>query len=149
MLRQKPAYNCNQSYMRWTSAIHMAIDPLIKLWPSPRLFSPAILAITLSKNTYWYQSRPILHLSEAVRPLTKRLEERRKDIDVWINSETRVKMILALPLSAMLIPKLRKAFSRSRALIITKKSTTQKIALKQEKIYQKTSILFNDFYPND
>ena len=121
------------------------------LWPSHRPPPPETPTTTLSKNPrrLRHRSHPTLCPSEAARPLTRRLGERRKSIDVWINSGTRVEKTLAPPLPLALTARLRKTCFRSRTSTITRKSTTRGIALSPEKMCQKTSIGLGDFCSDD
>ena len=135
MLRQKPACSHHQSYVRWISAVHMAIDKPIPPWPSHRSFLPETPATTPSKNPcrFSHQSRPTPCLPEAARPLTRRLRKRIKSINIWINSGTRVEKTLASPLSPALTVRLGKISLRSRFSTITRKGTTRGTALSPEK----------------
>ena len=101
----------------------MATDQPTLSWPSHRPLPPKTPATTSSKNSrrLWHRSRLTPRPPEAVRLSTKRLGERRKNIDVWINSGTRT-------------------CPRSRASTVTRKGTTQGTALSPEKTCQKTSI---------
>ena len=151
MLRQKLACSYYRSYVRQISAVQMITDQPTPPWPSHRPPSPETLAITPSKNScrLWHRSRLIPHLPEAARPLTRRLRERRKSIDIWINSETRVDKTLAPPLLPALTAGLGKTCSRSRASTVTRKGTTQGTALSLKKACQKTSIGLGDLCSND
>ena len=135
MLRQRPICSCYQSYMRWISAVHMATDQSTLPWPSYRPSSPETPATTPSKNLrrLWHLSRPTPCPPEAARPPTRRLGERRKSIDIWINSRTRVEKTLAPPLPPALTAGLGKTCPRSRASTVTRKSTTRGTALSPEK----------------
>ena len=146
MLRQRPACSRHRSYMRWISAIYVATDQPTPPWPSHKPPSPETPATTPSKNScrLWHLSRPTLCPSEAARPPIRRLGERRKSIDVWINSGTRVEKTLALLLPPALTMGLRKICSRLRASTVTRKGTTQGISLSPERTCQKTSIGLGD-----
>ena len=151
MLRQRPACSRHWSYVRWISAVHVATDQPTPPWPSHRPPPPETPATTPSKNPrrLRHRSRPTPRPPEAARPPTRRLGERRKSIDVWINSGTRVEKTLALPLLPALIAGLGKTCPRSRASTITRKGTTRGTALSLEKTCQKTSISLGNFHPND
>ena len=151
MLRQKPTCNSHQSYVRWISAVHVATDQPILPWPSHRLPPLETPATTPSKNSCYFR-----HLSrltpcppEAVRPSTRRLGERRKNINIWINSGTRVEKTLAPPWAPALTAGLGKICPRSRASTVTRKGTTRGTALSPEKTCQKTSIGLGDLRSND
>ena len=135
MLRQKPACSHHQSYIRQITAIHVVTDQPTPPWPCYKPSLPKTPTTNLSKNScrLWHRSCLTSRLSEVVRLLTKKLRERRKSIDVWINNRTRVEKTLAPPLLPALIVGLGKACPKSRALIVTKKDTTQKTALSPEK----------------
>ena len=151
MLRQKPACSRHRSYVRWISTVYVAIDQLTPLWPShrPPLFKTP--ATNPSKNPcrLWHRSRPTSRLLEAAKPPTRRLGERRKSINVWINSGTRVEKTLTLPLPPALTAGLGKICPRSRVSTVTRKGTTQGTALSLEKIYQKTSIGLGSLHSNN
>ena len=151
MLRQKPACSRHRSYMRWISAVHVVTDQSTLPWASYSPLSPKTPATTPLKNPHrlWYRSCPTLCPPEAARPPTKRLGERRKSIDVWINSGTRVEKTLAPPLPAALTAGLGKTCPRSRASTITRKGTTRGTALSPEKTCQKTSIGLGDLRSDD
>ena len=140
MLKQKPACSRHQSYVRQISAVHVATNRLTLPWPNHRPLLPKTPAMTLSKNP---------HPQEAARLPTRRLGEKRKSINVWINSRTRVEKILASPLLLVLTVGLGKTCFRSRASTITRKSTTRGTALSPEKTCQKTSIGLSNLYSND
>ena len=129
----------------------MATDQPTPSWVSYRPPLPETPATTLSKNLrrLWYQSRPTPCPPEVARPPTRRLGERRKSINVWINSGTRVEKTLALPLPPVLTAGLEKICSRSRASTVTKKGTTQGTALSSERTCQKTSIGLGNLRSND
>ena len=151
MLRQRLAYSRNQFYVRWISIVHMATDQPTPPWPTRRPPPPETPATTLSKNSrrLRHQRRPTPHPPEAARPPTRRLGERRKSIDVWINSETRVEKTLAPPLPPALTAGLGKTCPRSRASTVTRKGTTRGTALSPEKTCQKTSIGLGDLRSDD
>ena len=151
ILRQKAACIHHRSHMRWISTVHVATDQPTLPCPSHRLPLPEIPATNSFKNSRrpWYQICPTSCLSEAETPPTRRLRERRKSIDVWINSETRVEKILALLIPPALTAGLGKTCSRSRTLTITKKGITQGATLSSEKTYQKTSIGLGNLRFND
>ena len=129
----------------------MATDQPTPPLPSHRFPPPETPATTLSKNfrRFWYQSYPTHCPTEAVKPLTRRLRERRKSIDVWINSGTRVEKTLAPPLLPALTAELGKTCPRSHASTVTRKGTTRGTALSPEKTCQKTSIGFGDLRSDD
>ena len=131
MLRQRPACSRHRSYVRLISAVYMATNQLTLLWPSHRPPPPKIAATILSKNLccFWHRSWSTPCLPEAVRPLTRRLGERRKSINVWINSETKVEKTLALLLSPALTAGLKKTCPRLRTLNITRKGNTRRTGL--------------------
>ena len=149
MLRQRLAYSYNRFYMRWTSIIHMATDSLISLRLSSRPPSPKDSATTLSKNQYWYLSRPTFWPLEAARPPTRKLGQKRKSINLWINSETRIEKTLASLLLPVLTVGLEMTCLRLCALTVARKGITQGTALSPERIYQKTSISLGNFNPNN
>ena len=151
MLRQRPACSHHQSYVRWISAVHVATDQPTPPWPSHRPLPPETPATTPSKNSrrLRHRSRPTPRPPEAVRPPTRRLGERRKSIDVWINSETKVEKTLAPPLPPALTARLGKTCPRSYASTITRKSTTRGTALSPERMCQKTSIGLGDLRFDD
>ena len=151
MLRQRPACSRHRSYVRWISAVHVATNQSTPPWPSYRPLSLKTPTTTPLKNLrrLRQRSRSTPRPLEAVRSPTRRLGKRRKSIDVWINSETRVEKTLAPPLPPALTAGLRKTCPRSRALTVTRKSTTRGTALSQEKTYQKTSIGLGDLRSND
>ena len=151
MLRQKPACSCHQSYMRWINAVYMATDQPTLPWPSHRFFSPNTSAMTLLKNSrhLWYQSCLTLCLLEAARSPTKKLRERRKSIEVYINSGNRVEKTLVLPLPPALIAELGKTCSRSCISTVARKGTTRGSALSPEKTCQKTSISLGNLRSDD
>ena len=151
MLRQTPVCSRIQSYVRWISVVYMATDQHTLPWPSHRPIPLKILAINPSKNSHRFRHliHPTPRLPEAARPLTIKLGERRKNIDVWINSKTRVEKTLAPLLPPALIVRLGKSSSRLRASIITKKGTTRRTALSPEKKCQKTSIVLGNFHSNN
>ena len=151
MLRQRPACNRHRSYVRWISAVHMATNQPTPSWPSHKPPPSKTPATTPSKNPRRLQcrSRPTPCPLEAARPPTRRLGERRKSIDVWINSRTRVEKTLAPPLPPALTAGLGKTCPRSRASIVTRKSTTRGTALSLERICQKTSIGLGNLRSND
>ena len=136
MLRQRAAFSSHQSYVRWISAVHVATDQPTLPWLSYRPLLPEILATILLKNPcrLWHRSRLIFCPPEAVRLPTRKLGERRKSIDIWINSKTRVEKTLALPLPPVLTAGLRKTCLRSRISIVIRKGTTRGNALSPEKI---------------
>ena len=151
MLKQKPASSRHRSYVRQISAVHVATDQPIPLWPSHKTPPPETPSTTLLKNLrrLWYRSRPTSCLPEAARPPIRRLRERKKSINVWINNGTRVEKILAPPLLPVLTLGLGKTCPRSLASTVTRKSTTRGTALSSEKTYQKTSIGFVDLRSDD
>ena len=151
MLRQRPACTRHQSYVRWISAVYMGTNQPSLPWSSYRPPPPKTLVTTPSKNPchFRYQNRPTPRSAKASRPLTRKLGERRKKIDVWINSRTRVKKTLASPLPPALTAGLGKTSSRSRASTVTRKGTTQGTTLSPEKTCQKTSIDLGNFRSND
>ena len=140
MFKQKLACSRYQSYIRWISAIYMTTNQPTLPWLSPKPPPPKTPATTSSKNSRQQRSRSTSRPPEGMRSPIKRLGERRKTIDIWINNGTRVEKTLALLLPSSLIAELRKTCSRSRALTVTRKRTTQKTALSAEKTCQKTSI---------
>ena len=151
ILRQRLACSRHQSYVRWISAIHVAIDQPTPSWSSQRSSPPETPTTTLLKNP-----RRLRHLNrltpcppEAARPPTRKLGEKRKSIDVWINSRTRVEKTLAPTLPPALTAGLRKTCPRSRASTVTRKGTTRGTTLSQEKTYQKTSISLGNLRSND
>ena len=137
MLRQRPACSRYQSYVRWISTVHVATNQPTPLWPSHRLPLPETPTTTPLKNPrhLWHLNRLTPCPPEAARPPTRRLGERRKSIDVWINSGTRVKKTLALPLLPALTARLGKTCPRSRPSTVTRKGTTRGTALSPEKTY--------------
>ena len=137
--------------MRWISTVYMGTNQFTLSWPSHRPPPLKTLATTPSKNLrrLWHQSYLTPRLLEAVIPSTRRLGERRKSINVWINSRTRVEKTLAPPLPWTLTAGLRKTCPKSRASTVTKKGTTRGTALSPERICQKTSISLGDFRSND
>ena len=151
MLKQRPACSCHQSYVKWISAVYMATDDSTPPWPSYRPLPPKNPATTTSKNPcrLWHLSRPTPCPLEAARLLTRRLRERRKSINVWINSETKVEKTLAPPLPLALIAGLEKICPRSRASTVTRKSITRETALSLEKTCQKSSISLGNLHSND
>ena len=132
ILRQRPACSHHQSYMRWISAVHVAINQPTPPWLSHKSPLPKTPATTPLKNPHRlrHRSRPTPCPPEAARPSTRRLEERRKSIDVWINNGTRT-------------------YLRSRTSTIIRKSTTRGTALSPEKTCQKTSIGLGDLRSDD
>ena len=149
MLRQKLACICNQSYMRYTSTVYIAINLLIPLWLSSRLLLPKNSATTLLKNTRQYQSCSTLSSTKAARSLTKTLKKGRKSINVWINSGKKVKKIFALPLLLVITAKLAKICSRLHTSTVTRIGTTQGTTLSQEKTCQKASISLSNLRSDD
>ena len=151
MLRQRPACSRHQSYVGWISAVHTATNQPTLPWPSHRPPPLKTPATTPLKNPHrlWYLSRPTPRPPEAARPPTKRLGERRKSIDVWINSGTRVEKTLAPPLPPVLTVRLGKICPRSRASTIIRKGTTRGTAPSPERTCQKTSIGLSDLFSND
>ena len=151
MLRQKPVCNCYQSYVRQINAVHVATNQPTPLWPSHRPFLLKTLAKTPLKNPRRLRHRSCLspRLSKVAKPLTRTLRERRKSINVWINSKTRVEKTLAPPLPLALTVGLRKICSRSHTSTVTKKGTIQRTALSPKKTYQKTSIGLGDLRFNN
>ena len=147
MLRQRPACSCNRSYVRWINVVYVATDQLTLPWPSHRPPPPETLATSLSKNPcrLRHLSHPTPCPPEAARPPTRRLGERRKSIDVWINSKTKVEKTLAPPLPPALTIRLGKSCPRSCASTVTRKGTTQGTVLSPKKMYQKTSIGLGNF----
>ena len=85
-------------------------------------------------------------MAKAVRPLIRTLGERKKSIDAWIKSGTRVEKTLASLLPLALIVKLEKTCSRLCASTVTRIGTTQGTILSSEKLYQKTSIGFGKLH---
>lgn len=55
-----------------------------------------------------------------MRFLIKKLKERRKSINIWINSETRVEIAIAQLLLLALIAKIKNRYSRSYASTVIK-----------------------------
>ena len=151
MLRQKPACSRHRSYVRSISAVHVVTDQPTSPWPIHRSPPPEIPAITPSKNSrrLWHLSRPTPRPPEAARPPTRKLGERRKSIDVWINSGTRVEKTLAPPLPPALTAGLGKTCPRSRTSTVTRKGTTRRTALSPKKTCQKTSIGLGDLRSDD
>ena len=137
--------------MRWISTIYVATNQATVPWPSHKPLPLESPATSPSKNPcrLCHLNHPTLRPPEVARPPTRRLGKRRKSIDVWINSRTRVEKTLALPLPPPLTVGLGKTCLRSRALTITRKGTTQGTALSQEKTCQKTSIGLGDLRSND
>ena len=151
MLRQRPACSRYRSYVRWISAVHVATDQPTLPWLRHRPPLPKTPATTRSKNPcrFWHRSRPTPRPPEVARPPTRRLEERRKSIDVWINSGTGIEKTLASHLPLALTVRLRKTCSRSRNSTIIRKGTTRGTALSPEKTCQKTSIGLANLCSND
>ena len=104
-------------------------------WPSHRPPLPKMPATTPLKHLcrLWHLSRPITCPPETTRPPTRSLGERRKSINVWINSGTGVEKTLAPPLLPALTARLEKICLRSRASTITRKGNTQGTALSPER----------------
>ena len=121
------------------------------LLPSHRLIVHRTSATTPSKNPchFWHQSRPTPCPPKAAKPLTEKLGERRKSIDVWINNGTKVEKTLALLLPLVLKAGLGKTCSRLRSSTIIRKGTTWGTALSPERTCQKTSIGLGNFCSND
>ena len=151
MLRQRPACSRHRSYVRWISAVHMVTDQPTPLWPSHKPPPPETPVTTPSKNLrrFRHWSRLTPRSLEAARPPTRRHGERRKNIDVWINTGTRVEKTLALPLPPALTAGLGKTGPRSRASTVTRKGTTRGTALSPERTCQKTSIGLGDLRSDD
>lgn len=149
MLRQRLACNCNLSYMRWISAVYVATDLLISLWPSLRAFLPETCISIPSKNRYRHRSYSTFCLLEAAKHSIKKLKKRLKIFDIWINGGTKVGRTLAPPLLLALTLELGKICPESCTSTIAKKSTIRGIALSLEKIWQKTSIYFCNIYHNN
>ena len=149
MLGQKLACSRNWSYVKWTNTVYVVTDPFISLWPSFKPFSPKISTITPLKNFRQLQSRPTPHPPEKVRLLIKRLRGRRKSINVWINSETRIEKTLASPLPSALIAELGKTYFRLYTSTIIEKDTIRETSLSLEKICQKTNISLGNLCSND
>ena len=151
MLRQRAACSRHRFYVRWISAVYVATNKPTPPWPSHRPPPPETLATTPLKNPcrLRHRSRPTPCPPEAARPPTKRLKERRKSINVWINNGTRVEKTLAPPLLLALTAGRGKTCPRSRTSTITRKGTTRGTALSPEKTCQKTSIGFGDLRSND
>ena len=129
----------------------MPINQPTPPWLSHRRTLPEIPTTTSPKKLQRlrYQSCLTPRPPEAVRPSTRKLRERRKSIDVWINSGTRVEKTLASPPPPALTAKLGNIYSRSRASTITKTGTTQGTTLSLERTYQKTSIGLGNLRSND
>ena len=129
----------------------MPTDQPTLLWPSHRPLLPETPTTTLSKNSRHprHRGRPTLCPPEAAKLPTKRLRKRRKNIDVWINSGTRVEKTLAPPLPLAITAGLGKTCSRLRASTVIRKNTTQGTALSLERMCQKTSIGLSNLYSND
>ena len=151
MLRQKPACSRHQSYVKWISAVHVATNQPTLPWPSHRPPPPETLATTSLKNSrrLRHRSRPTSRPPEVARPPIRRLGERRKSIDVWIISETRVEKTLAPLLPPALTAGLGKICPKSRALTVTRKGTTRGTALSPERTCQKTSIGLGNLRSDD
>ena len=151
MLRQKLACSRHQSYVGWISTVHVVTVTPTLVWPNHRSPPPETPATTPSKNPrrLRHLSCPTPCLPEAARPSTRRLGARRKSINVWINSRTRVEKTLASSLPPPLTVGLRKTYPRSRTSTVTRKSTTRGTALSLEKMCQKTSIGLGDLLSND
>ena len=129
----------------------MGTDQPTLLWPSHRPPLPETPTTTPSKNLrrLCHRSHQTPRLPEVVRPPTRRLGERRKSIDIWINSETRVKKTLAPLLPLALTLGLGKTCPRLRASTVTRKSTTRGTALSLKKTCQKTSISLGKLRSDD
>ena len=165
-----------REHNNWEELVEKAIDAKVKasLQPlsilceldlrCPRGNQPAYSTVAMSQASFTldpcddpvknshrlrHRSRPTPRLPEAARPPTRRLGKRRKSIDVWINSETRVEKTLAPPLPPALTAGLGKTCPRSRASTVTRKDTTRGTALSPERTCQKTSISLGDFRSDD
>ena len=146
---QKPACSRNQFYRRWISIIYVVSDPFILHWPSLRLSLPKTSVTTMTKYSNQHQNYLTFCLPKIMRALIKKLEKRRKNINIWINSRIEVKKILVSPLLPALTVKLGRTYFRSYASTVIEKSTTQETTLSLEKTYPKTSISSNDLYLNN
>ena len=151
MLRQRPACSRHQSYVRWISVVHVATNQSTPPWPSHKPLLLETPTTTPSKNPHrlWHQSRLTPHPPEPARPPTRRLGERRKSINIWINSGTKVEKTLAPPVPSALTMRLGKTCPRSYASTVTRKSTTLGTVLSLEKTCQKISIGLGNFRSND
>ena len=151
MLWQKPACSHYQSYIGWISTVYVAINQPTPPWLSHKRPLLEIPATTMSKKPQRlrYQSCLTPRSPEVVRPSTRKLGERRKSIDVWINSGTRVEKTLAPPLPPALTVKPENIYSKSRVTTVTKLGTTRVTTLGPKRTYQKTSISLSDLRFDD
>lgn len=114
-----------------------------------KLFFSKIAIMSLFKNSWLYQSHLILCLLKVVRSLIKKLREKRKYMNVWMNSITKVEKILAFFLLLIWTVRLRKICSILHASTIIKKNPIKETVLSQEIMCHKIIIAFINFYLNN
>ena len=158
MLRQKPAYSCHQSYVRWISAVHVATDKLILQWPSHKLFLPKTSTTTPSKSLchFWHWSRLTLRLLKAAKPLIRRLEERRRSTitkrKLGKTPAPRLPMSIWLTFPAKhATAEIKKTQARPSVITVTRRSILQRTIpnLEKTRIPQKTSIGLGHLHSDD